>query len=363
MDDNFNLPPMRRDIARQPAVVEAVIARADEFISLGRGILCPGPGGKVIVLGCGDGWFAAQAAAGFAVEAGLDWRPTSALDMILSAGSLRPVDRVIAISMSGNVDRTVEAAKRVDSAGVPLLAVVNGTGGRLGEIAARKVSLDVLDLAPFLCGTASYSATLTALMLLAAGAAGNLGITQRLKNVPAAQTAAVLAADTGIAALVDVPTGVRLLSAGANLATAQYGAAKFVELTRIPAWANDLEEFAHSQYWSMPTSDLVVVVAIDPVLARYADDACEALSRLGVQTIAVDALSAPVINATARLTLCDLEPGVAPLVTALPLQVLAYRLAEMSGFDPNRRQHLKEDEARFLVSRLLTRRSLVGTGQ
>jgi glucosamine 6-phosphate synthetase-like amidotransferase/phosphosugar isomerase protein len=165
------------------------------------------------------------------------------------------------------------------------------------------------------------------------------------------------------AAAAAVPTGVRVLSAGAEIGTARYAAAKLVELTRIPAWAGDLEEFAHSQYWSMPTTDLVVVLATDAALARYAGGTCEALRQLGVRTLAIDTVETAVSSAATRVGLPPLAPEIAPLASAIPLQLLAYGLAESSGLDPDTRLHLKNDEARFRVSRLLTRRSLVGTGR
>jgi glucosamine 6-phosphate synthetase-like amidotransferase/phosphosugar isomerase protein len=158
-------------------------------------------------------------------------------------------------------------------------------------------------------------------------------------------------------------TGVRFLAAGAELGTAQYGAAKLVELTRIPSWSADLEEFAHSQYWAMPPSDLVVVIATGAALARYATDSCAALAELGVATLAIDTAATPVETARHRVTLPALAAAIAPLAAAVPLQRLAYALAETGGLDPNTRLHLKNDAARFKVSRLLTRRSLLGTGQ
>ncbi len=160
-----------------------------------------------------------------------------------------------------------------------------------------------------------------------------------------------------------VPSGVRLLAAGADRGTAAYGAAKLVELTRIPAWSADLEEFAHSQYWSMPTTDLVVTIATDPRIAAYADASCAALSRLDVRTIAIESPGAPVGSARVRITLDAVGPALQPILNAVPLQHLAYRLAEMTDLDPDRRLHLKNDELRFTVSRMLTRRSLIGTGQ
>ncbi len=351
--------PLRADIARQPDVLAAFAGRAEGFAALGRSALAPGPGGRLWVTGCGDGLFAAVAASRYAADLGLDWRPIGAMDMVLAATRLRATDRAIAISMSGNVDRTVEAARALAQAGVPMLALVNGGGGRLGEIAGSRLSLELPDIAPFLCGTASYTATLAALMALAAGAAG--APPPDLAAPAAALRGAIGAADAALAGL-SIPSGVRILSAGNDIGTAQYGAAKFVELTRIPAWSGELEEFAHSQYWAMPASDLVVVVAGDPALAAYADESCAALKELGVATLAIDAPSAPVPRAGRRVTLADLPPALFSLAAAVPLQLLAETLARATGLDPDTRAHLKSDATRFKVSRMLTRRSLIGTG-
>jgi glucosamine 6-phosphate synthetase-like amidotransferase/phosphosugar isomerase protein len=182
-----------------------------------------------------------------------------------------------------------------------------------------------------------------------------------LRAVPAVQAAALEADMPAFDG--PPPGGVRMLSAGADLGSAQYGAAKLVELSRIPAWWSDLEEFAHSQYWAMPAGDLVVVIAAAAGIARYANESCDALGRLGVTTVAIDTAAAPVASATHRVTVPAIDGDLAPLATALPLQRLAYALAAASGLDPNTRLHLKHDEARFRVSRLLTRRSLIGTGQ
>lgn len=348
---------MRADMARQPAVVAGLLARAPDFLAAGAA-LAPGAGGRLFVAGCGDGAFAAEAAAEFARDLGLDLRPVGALDLLLSARRLTPADRVVAISMSGNVDRTVAAAEAAAAAGATLLALVNGKGGRLGAVASARISLDIADIAPFLCGTASYTATVVALMLLAAGAAGRPEAAQGLHAALPAMEAAV-----ALEVAEALPTGVRLLSAGADAGTVRYGAAKLVELARVPAWSADLEEFAHSQYWATPVTDLVVVVAAEPTLSKLAAEACEALAELGMRCLAVDTEATPVATAAARLTLPTIPTALAPLATAIPLQALAHGLARAGGLDPDTRTHLKGDAARFRVSRMLTRRSLIGTGQ
>ena len=114
----------------------------------------------------------------------------------------------------------------------------------------------------------------------------------------------------------------------------------------------------------MPRTNLVVsVVGASAALAAHAQGTADALAGLGVATLAVVADPLDVPAARWSLTLPAVPEVVSPLLTALPLQLFAYALSQRTGFDPNRRPHLKSDEARFKASRLLTRRSLLGTGQ
>jgi fructoselysine-6-P-deglycase FrlB-like protein len=350
--------PMLDDVRRQPGVLASLLARAEEFRAAGASL--GGRQGRVFVTSCGDGHFAAEAVGDFAGRLGLDWRASGPLDLLLAADTLRD-DRVIAVSMSGNVDRTVEAAGMADARGLAILALVNGGGGKLGAIARTKISLDLPDVAPFLCGTASYTATLAALMLLAEGMAGAAG-GDLAALVGAQQQALDLAAPVVTEVAARRFPGIRILSAGCEKGTAAYGAAKFVELTRLPVWSGELEEFAHSQYWSMPVGTLVVLVSTHPVMADYARESARALAILGVPTLAIDTAASAVDTATWRVTLPAVAPWLSPLVSALPLQHLAYAMAKAEGLDPNTRLHLKNDETRFRVSRMLTRRSLLGTG-
>lgn len=350
--------PMLRDVGRQPDILLSMLARAAEFRAAGERL---GPGGRILVTSCGDGHFAAMAAAVQARQLGLDWHAMGPMELLVAAETLKPSDRIVAISMSGNVDRTVEAVAAAEARGLGILAVVNGTGGKLASLASNRISLDLPDIAPFLCGTASYTATLAALLLIAQGVGG--AAAQPPLAMVEAQRHALAASEAVLPGLLERRfTGVRLLAAGAELGNAAYGAAKLVELTRLPAWSGELEEFAHSQYWSMPATDLVVCIATDPVVAGYARESCRALKELRVETLAIDTAATAVDTASRRMTLPVMDPAFAPLASAIPLQLLAYRLSEQGGLDPNTRRHLKDDELRFRVSRMLTRRSLLGTG-
>ncbi|MDH3662371.1 MAG: SIS domain-containing protein, partial [Alphaproteobacteria bacterium] len=159
------------------------------------------------------------------------------------------------------------------------------------------------------------------------------------------------------------PPGLRYLAVGSGLATADYGAAKIVEVGSAPVWTDDLEEFAHRQFWTFSPDEFVVFLSSDELTAHYANAAAEALGEFGVETAAVSAAGAGVRNASSAIDLPTAPPILLPLLAAPPLQIYAYRHGFASGLDPNRRLHLKEDVKRFATSRKLTRRSLLDTGR
>lgn len=371
------IEPMLRDIHRQRTTLSALLLRADEIGALGATHVAPPEGGKLFTAASGDGWFAARAAAAVATRGySLPYVACSSLEFLCyEAPRVGPSDRLIVISMSGNVDRVVEGVTRARRGGPTSLLVTNGNGGRLAPLVGAQCSLDIPDLAPFLCGTSTYTGTLLALWMLLAGAGesadGDANWRLDLPRVTAALSTLeteVATADAAIRSIAQAAaggdiSGVRFLSAGPNLASADYGAAKLVEVTRVPVWSDDLEEFAHRQYWSMNAANVVVYLSANSTVAACADASAAALADLGVRTVSIETVGCPVPAATHRLPLPDVPEWLSPLLFAIPLQLLAYHLACATGLDPNTRRHLKEDSVRFQVSRKLTRRSLLGTGQ
>lgn len=345
--------PMLRDIRRQPQVIRALSARRPEVERFARAHLDPGPGGRLYLTGSGDGWFAARAVAGGHAQV----RAMSTLPFLVEAApTLTAADRVLAITMSGGVDRTLEAAEAALARGATVALLTNGDGGRVGALGLPRFELRLDALAPFLSGTASYTASLAAATCM-------LGRGDTLDGLDRVLRAALEAAAPVVDRLdLAAVTAVRLLAVGDASATADYGAAKLVEVTRAPVWTDDLEEFAHRQFWTASPDELLVLLAPTAAVAAYADASAQALGAMGFTTLAIEAAGTAVPAASARLALPEASAHAWPIVAALPLQLLAYRLALAGGLDPNTRRHLKSDVLRFRTSRLLTRRSLVGTG-
>ena len=351
---------MLRDVRRQPAALAGLLARAFEFRTFAREHLVPDPGGTLFATGCGDGWFAARAVESLLGGGPHLYRPQAALPfLVYDAPAIGPADRLLVISMSGNVDRSVEAAEAARERGAGVALLTNGDGGRAGALGVPRASLDIVAIAPFLCGTTTYTATVLALAL----ALGPAGTVEAVKRLVEGIEAFLDAAEPAVRALTRRYTGVRFLSSGVNLATADYGAAKLVELTRIPSWSDDVEEFAHRQFWNADPGELVVYLSAHPRLAPYADESARALRGMGFTTLGVEIEGSELPSARHRVTLPHVDEVLSPLPLSLPLQLLGYHLALATGLEPDVRAHLTDDGKRFETSRRLTRRSLLGTGK
>ena len=350
---------MLEDIRRQPQVVAGLLVRQAELRAFADRHLRPPAGGRLFLFGSGDGWFAARAAAPSVGLHGCDVRPLSTLAFLLDAApELTSQDRVLAITMSGNVERTLEACESALAKGAGVALLTNGAGGRVGALGIPRLALGLADIAPFLCGTATYTATVLALQLMLDPGAG-----RALAALPAALGLTLARAEPLITTCRGRCTGVRMLAHGAALASAEYGAAKLVELTRTPVWTDDIEEFAHRQFWTADPGELIVMLPATAPAARYAEASAEALGGMGFRVAALETGAARVPHAAHRIRLPDAPDAAWPILAAAALQLFAWHLARTTGLDPDRRAHLKDDEQRFRTSRLLTRRSLVGTGQ
>ena len=352
--------PMLADIMRQPSVLGGLIARRDTFAAIGATQLARR---ELTLFGCGDGWFAARAVA--AVAPGLfpmSVRSATSLEVASRPPEAMSDAAAVAISMSGSVDRTNDAAGLLVAADHSCVALSNEDGGALGRITGSVASLHVPDVAPFLTGTTRYSATILALFLLLDGADPAHGL-------PVAPLIAWIERDLGPtleridAALPTVCAriaaqglgGVRVLGAGSDWATADYGAAKLVKVLAQPVWGAEIEEFAHSQFWSSRPDELVVLLAGSAAAARLAQNAAEALTEAGMRTLAIENGDHAVPAATWRVTLPPFPDWLAPLALPAPLQLLAYHLARACGRNPDASQDSAEP-GRFRAAQLLSRR-------
>ncbi len=349
---------MLADIRRQPEVLRALATRVPEVSAFVSEHL-PAGGGRLVAFGSGDGWFAARSLSGAGIT------PASGLEILGGVGpELGPQDVAVAISMSGNVDRTVEAAEQALQRAGGVVALTNSTGGRLSDLGLPNISLQLPDIAPFLCGTASFLATRSLLGLLSGLRSGQSAThlaarLTSLADVVEAHLPRAEAVAAEVALACAGAPGVRILSCGApGLAMADYGAAKLVELSGTPVWSDDIEEFAHRQFWTMQEGETAVFLPTSPKVAEIASASARALRAMAVTSLSIapEAWASEAEHGMHWPGDGEADPWV---LQAVSLQCFGYHWSRANGFDPDRRLHLKTDTTRFKTSRMLTRRSLL----
>lgn len=316
---------------------------------------------RVYLTGCGDSWYCGMATR-FAFEewAGIPTEVPQAMEFSRYLAPHAPVDAlVVAISNSGRVSRTIEAVQRAQQRGIATLA---GTADMTSAIArAARFTVDLAYVERrFAPGTSSYVASLVLLYCLAV----RLGeLAGRLSSGAARTKLDEIAALSGpmrdtidahksrleeLGARVGPKDNVMFLGAGPNYGTAMFSMAKLIESARHNAVGQELEEWAHEQYFVSGPGSFIFVLAPPGAGLDRAREQLWAVRQIGAFAVAVcDAAD----RETAKLA--DLALPVfgrpaetlSPLCYCLPGELFAYYFAvakdlKMLGFDDEHRKQV-----------------------
>lgn len=261
-------------------VSEQVAALPDEVLRSTR---------HVYVTGCGDSWFAGVAARlAFARYAGLPCEPIEALDLgRYAADALPEGSLVLAISNSGKATRTVEAALCATQAGAMTVAITGNTASRLAQACRLTLNQRIerdgyaltmpsnldggIDRPSF--GLANYLVSFTTLILVAMrlgrlrgrlSDADERGIRADVARAADAIDRTVegcdAAAERFAHQFVD-HDHVTILGAGPAHGMALFYGAKTYELARINGDVQQLEEWAHEQFFITGERSRILFVA------------------------------------------------------------------------------------------------------
>ena len=341
-DQRYDIEVMHREIATIPDVISDVLDDAGgQVTALAKRLAARGTR-HLWLTGCGDSAFAGLAGElAFQRHSGLTAHPVHALDLaryrarVLPAGST-----VIALSFSGKVGRTTEAAIQARRRGHHVVALTNAADGQLAQASDEVLPLEVTTLG-FSPGTSTYVAMLGTLLRLAAALAGLRGggseLAEHLAALPA-RAAATLAAAAEPAVLaagaLQPAPWVAFLGAGPNEATARFGAAKLFEGAQQLGVATNLEEWAHEEYFVTSAGDPVVL--INPAGAGH-DRGTEILAELrfmGTRPVVISDAPAPPGGVPGELLL-PLAAGVpeelSPVTACLPAALIGFHAARLSG--------------------------------
>lgn len=316
---------------------------------------------RIYLVGCGDSHYAGLATRhAFERWSGIPTEALESLEFSRYALDAAPPDAlVIAVSNSGRVARTVECAVFAERRGIPTVAVTYDPASRLAE-AARMCLPYVYEDVGFGPGTLSYLASLVSLYALALRLAQLTGklttdqISATLDRITAcgdaaeatirdaSPTAAALAGD------MSLQSQLVIIGGGPNYGTALFGMAKFIESARHPTVGQELEEWAHEQYFCTGPGTFTLAVAPGGRSVDRAREQLQAVRDVGGSAVAICAPDDAATTEVADTVLPAHDTGdelLSPLVTALPIEILALEFARglgltMLGFDDDNRRRV-----------------------
>ncbi len=334
---DYGIETMDREIGTIPDVIAGQFADPGGHVRELADWLAARGVEHLYLTGCGDSAFAGMAATlAFRRHSRLRIHAVHALDFArYDVRYLPPDSALLAISYSGKVGRTVEAARQASTFGTPVIALTGDAAGPLASVADRILPLKVPTLG-FSPGTSTYTGMLCTLIELARRTPRD-GTGDALRDACeqlAGQAAKTLDgchdAAAEIAARLVSGRFVTFLGAGPNEATARFGAAKLFEGSQQIAVATNVEEWAHEEYFITRPNDPVVIVA--PTGAAR-DRAWEILSEL--EFIGADAVVVSDVEPPGRAGFLRLAAGapeeLSPVLAALPLAQLGFQLARLAG--------------------------------
>ncbi len=313
---------------------------------------------SVFIAGCGDSHHAAlNAELAFEQAAGLPTEPMTAMQFARYAAGFLPESRhgtnlMLAVSVSGQASRTVEALAMARQAGATAVAVTGNPSSPLADAAEIVLKTAVPPLPDELAGmivpgTRSYVASQLALYLAAIHLGQRRGHLTKTKanqlRRELADTADLMeqtiAASDPIARQLaqdwlDAGQFV-FLGAGPNYGTALFSAAKLLEASGDTAVPQDTEEWAHLQYFAKQAGTPTFIISAGGWDESRALEVAAAAKRIG-RRVAVIAPATSKIGQTAdKEALLPIAGPVreafSPLLACLPGVLFAAYRAEAIG--------------------------------
>ncbi|WCT74719.1 glutamine--fructose-6-phosphate transaminase (isomerizing) [Sphingomonas naphthae] len=349
---------MLKEIYEQPVVVaqtlRAYLRRLDGEVALPTENFDLAAVKRVTIVACGTSYYAGLVAKywfeQFArVPVDIDF----ASEFRYREPVLEPGGLALFISQSGETADTLAALRHARLGGQTIAVVVNVPTSTM----AREADLLLSTHAGPEIGVASTKAFTCQLAVLAAFAAnlarakGRLTrdeerrIVRHLSEAPAA-LAAALAYDEAIEAmapLVAVARDVLYLGRGVDYPLALEGALKLKEISYIHAEAYAAGEMKHGPIALIDDSVPVIVIAPSgPLFDKTVSNMQEVQAR-GGRVILIsdyDGIQAAGDDCLATITMPKVHPLIAPLVYAVPVQLLAYHVAVAKGTDVDQPRNL-----------------------
>ena len=349
---------MQKEMYEQPIVVaqtlRSYLQRLEGTIALPVPDFDLGQVRRVTIVACGTSFYAGMVARyWFEQFARVPVDLDVASEFRYRAPVMEPGGLALFISQSGETADTLAALRHAKAEGQVIAVVCNVPTSSM----AREADLLLPTHAGPEIGVASTKAFTCQLAVLAALAAnlakakGRLSaeeereIVVHLAEAPAAINEA-LAQDAAIEAMAGAVAGARdvlYLGRGTDYPLALEGALKLKEISYIHAEGYAAGEMKHGPIALIDEAVPVIVIApTGPLFDKTVSNMQEVQARGGKVVLISDAdgIAAAGENCVATIAMPRVHPLIAPIVYAVPVQLLAYHVAVMKGTDVDQPRNL-----------------------
>ena len=349
---------MLKEIYEQPQVIgetlNAYINPDNGYISMPAFPFDLAKASRLTIVACGTAYYAGMVAKyWFETLARLPVEVDIASEFRYREAPMPEGGVALFISQSGETLDTLEALRYCKRQGQKILSVVNVPESTI----ARESDAVVLTMAGPEIGVASTKAfttqltTLACLAVTTGRARGAIApdrmraIAKALREVPA-RAAEVLAHDERLRELaqeVSEARDVLYLGRGAMYPLALEGALKLKEISYIHAEGYAAGELKHGPIALIDESvPVIVLMPTDGLLDKVASNVQEVCARSGKVLLLADKQGVARVGDRVRwvVELPDCDPIVAPLLYAIPVQLLAYHTAVLKGTDVDQPRNL-----------------------
>jgi glucosamine--fructose-6-phosphate aminotransferase (isomerizing) len=331
---------MLKEIMEQPQTIKNTLAQnRDVFNEIALDIL---RANQVIITACGTSRYAALVGRYLFSRIGKKF-----CDVIMSsefqyfADSINKETIVIAVSQSGETADVIEGVKNARQAGAKIISLVNRPMSLLGDLSHYVIHLN--------CGpeigvaaTKSYTSQLIVFYLLAFSMVNCFDISvNMLKNIRSTIAKTIRSNNNKLIRLCNKLKDKKdfyYIARGINFAIASEGALKLKEISYIHAEGMPAGELKHGTLALIEKDTPVVVICPDDyTYTETLNNAIEAKSR-GAYIIAVSDRENEIYDAWIKIPKVD--EILYPLVTVIPLQLIAYHMAIALELDPDKPRNL-----------------------
>ncbi len=347
---------MEKELHEHPSVIGQVLQRMIDPAS--RTIALPvlpfdlAAIPRATVTACGSAYYAGLVARHWLeAEARLPTDADVASELRYREPPLQPGGLAVLVSQSGETADTLAALRSLRGAGQHVLSILNVpestmaresdavletlAGQEIGVASTKAFTAQLTTLACFAIGTARARGTMTA--------GREAELVDALLELPS-RAADALALDlASVAELVSEARDVLFLGRGGCFPIAMEGALKLKEITYIHAEGYAAGEMKHGPI-ALIDRDVPVVAAAPsgPLFEKTASNLQEAAARGGKLIVFSDASGAAKLRGIAAevVVLPTVHPFVAPILYAIPVQMLAYRVAVLKGTDVDQPRNL-----------------------